>query len=138
MYGDGFPNQSESEVSCPADKSDGYIISPQINGVDVFDCDDSDASQTPEDYDQDGASSCDGDCDDRNNAILSPVNYYIDADRDGFGLESVSELVCPADKSDGYILPREIDGEPVFDCDDNNPNVNPNQIEETYNGIDDD
>ena len=56
-------------MACPADKTDRYILPREINGIEVFDCDDRDASLTPEDYDQDGASSCDGD-DDRNNQIL--------------------------------------------------------------------
>ena len=122
--GDGFPNEAESEVACPSEKTDGYILPRELNGVAVFDCDDSDAVLTPEDYDQDGASSCDGDCNDRNESILDPINFYLDADGDGFGIETISELVCPADKSDGYIEAKERNGQKIFDCDDSNFNMN--------------
>ena len=54
------------------------------------------------DYDDDDYMDAE-DCDDRNPDITVEVQYYRDDDGDGFGLESDSVLVCPADKPEGYI-----------------------------------
>ena len=44
---------------------DGYGAIDVIDGVEVgTDCDDQDATQEPADRDNDGLSTCDGDCDD--------------------------------------------------------------------------
>jgi len=105
-----------------------------------------------EDYDGDGYTEKDGDCDDLNNkqfpnaveicdeidndcnneiddAAIDRVTWYADKDDDGFGAEDEWELVCPADRSEGYVLAKERDGVIVFDCDDNNGNVNPDEHE---------
>ncbi|MBK7683447.1 MAG: putative metal-binding motif-containing protein [Bacteroidetes bacterium] len=55
------------------------------------------------------------------------LNYYVDADGDGFGAGSATSSCNPIA---GSVL---VDG----DCDDNNAAVNPSVIE-VCNGIDDD
>ena len=81
-----------------------------------------------DDYDEDGFMDAE-DCDDSNPDITVPQTYYMDADGDGFGEESISELVCPDEKSDGYVEAKERSGVLVFDCDDENALVHPDAEE---------
>src|SRR6478735_5260521 len=60
-------------------------------------------------------------------ACAEKVDGWIDADRDGYGAGE-AEPVCPG--TEGYA-------ERALDCDDEDPEVNPD-VEEQCNGIDDD
>ena len=80
---DGFPNEDISLEACPNQPVDGYLIEPED---DLFDCDDEDALLQHSDVDQDGVSTCQGDCDDYRIDIIEPETYYLDVDGDGFGI----------------------------------------------------
>lgn len=94
-----------------------------------------------EDFDGDGFTENEGDCDDQNTSVKpneeevcdgfdndcngvvddNPIDieiYYKDEDGDGFGIEGDSILSCPADKPIGYIEAKERNGVVVFDCND--------------------
>ncbi len=91
------------------------------------DCDDSNADINP------GAEElCDGldnNCDGQADEGLEIIEYYVDSDMDGFGdaNNAVSDCVQPA----GTV-------ENAEDCDDSDPNINPNAQEIANNGIDED
>jgi parallel beta-helix repeat protein len=113
--GDGFGNPSESVSSCTAPS--GYV-------VDNTDCNDSNAAINPG-----AAEVCDGidnDCDGSIDEGLVFMNYYADADGDGFGnpSESVSSCTAPS----GYVVDN-------TDCDDSNAAINPGAAE-VCDGID--
>ena len=38
--GDGFGLQTDSHLWCPDEKEDGYILSVERNGIEIFDCND--------------------------------------------------------------------------------------------------
>ena len=66
-----YPGSAEQEptLCTPDADDDGYGDSAALSPVDAgTDCDDSDAALNPADNDQDGFSSCNGDCDDNNYA----------------------------------------------------------------------
>jgi hypothetical protein len=114
--GDGFGNPSESVSSCIAPS--GYVL-------DNTDCNDNDAAINPG-----AAEVCDGidnDCDGSIDEDLVFMNYYADADGDGFGnpSESVSSCTAPS----GYVVDN-------TDCNDNDAAINPGAAE-VCNGIDD-
>ena len=104
---DGTWNSWELAVTCSL-----------VTVADNTDCDDSDATQRPEDLDGDGYSGCDGDCDD-SDPLASP------ADSDGDGYSG-----CDGDCDDGdpnlgdVSIDADCDGSlTVADCDDNDPLV---------------
>ena len=49
----------------------------------------------------------------------------------------MSELVCPSNRSDRFVMEIIRNGQPVFDCDDNEL-VNPDQKEECFDNLDND
>ena len=86
-----------------------------------------------DDYDQDGLSEFDGDCDDRNENILGPSLWYIDSDSDGFGNPATEIEACYAELLEAtqtYVA----DGS---DCDDDNPEIHPD-MQENCDGLDND
>ena len=95
------------------------------------DCDEGDAAMSPADYDGDGYSSCDGDCDD-SNPMLSPA----DIDGDGY---STCDGDC--DDADATLDPGDADLDGITscdgDCDDANAATYPGAIE-TCDGEDND
>ena len=111
-----FPGIKESEeerfIENPSDDFDGDDYTE-----DQGDCDDQNPNVSPI-----GIEVCDGFDNDCNGVVddnpSDIVTYYADADGDGFGIESDTELACPADKPDGYIEEKVRNGQVVFDCDD--------------------
>ena len=101
----------------------GYKISGFLAGSD---CNDNNANIHP------GATeicnNTDDDCDGQIDDGAQPVNWYQDADGDGFGNTAVSQSSCT--QPNGYVLNN-------TDCNDNNTNVHPGATE-VCNGIDDD
>ena len=85
------------------------------------------------DYDGDQFTENQGDCNDGNENIILPSEFYRDDDGDGFGEESISVLACPGTMVvvDGihYVPPIERNGQVVFDCDNTNELVNPDMDE---------
>ena len=104
---DGYGDPDTSTVAC--DAPTGYT-------TDDEDCDDSDgdtnpgADETCDGHDDD----CDGDVDEDD--AIDVLTWYLDADGDGYGVSSPTEVDC--DQPTGYAA---IDG----DCDDTDTAYNP-------------
>jgi hypothetical protein len=112
--GDGFGQIYGSEQYC--EPPSGMVIVVD----DEFDCDDRDISIYP------GADEyCDGednDCDDvvDEQGAVDQISWYPDRDGDGFGDTDSEEVGCSAPSD--YL-------EVAGDCDDSDPNVNPDALE---------
>ncbi len=91
------------------------------------DCDDTDASVYP--GAPEACNGVDDDCDgDIDEDAANPVEFFEDADADGYFNPAVSVFACDAPA--GFIAASEVD------CDDTNPDINPAASEEC-NGVDD-
>jgi hypothetical protein len=123
---------ANSDNVCP-DVSSSHICITSASTIDNDgdgvsedeDCDDMDPNNFPGNIEF-----CDGqdnNCDGAIDEGLSTFQYYIDTDGDGFGDPNNSLTDC--DIPDGYTLDN-------TDCDDSDPNINPNAIDEDSNGID--
>jgi len=133
---DGIINDCNNTTGLPADEMDGdmdgYVIcdidaggwstaSPPTGGGD---CNDTDPSINPE-----ATETCDhvdNDCDGMVDEGLVVSTYFIDSDGDGFGDPNNSIESC--DTGNGIVLNNQ-------DCDDTDPNINPN-VTEVCDGID--
>ena len=107
------------------------------NTISGSDCDDSDGLLNQDDVDEDGQSTCDGDCDDNDEfafvgsaELESSEECMRDEDGDGFGDIDVGEgVVTGSDCDDGDIwynqLDSDEDGQSTCDgdCDDADPSV---------------
>ena len=159
--GDGFGNGAVMLDSCTeiagfvTDNTDCDDNNPDVNpsatelrynGLD----DDCNPITLDDDIDEDGFNLAD-DCDDNNPDVnpeadeicnniddncnqlvdegLVTFDYYIDNDDDGFGDPAILRSSCF--QPSGFV-------DNDNDCDDNDPNINPNQTEIPYNGKDDD
>jgi hypothetical protein len=115
--GDTFGDPSNTTLDCVAPS--GYV-------TDARDCDDTDDAVSPvaieacNGYDDD----CDGEIDEE---AVDSVEWYADADGDGFGDAATVADAC--DAPDGYVSD-------YADCDDADASVNPSAIE-SCNGVDD-
>ncbi len=116
--GDGFGSQSDTISNCSLPQ--GYVPNSD-------DCDDSNPNIYPgsEELCDDIDNNCDGEIDEG----LTFLNYYLDADLDGYGSEESVIEACAAPS--GYVDNNE-------DCDDMDNNINPDAIEIAGNGIDED
>ena len=90
------------------------------------------------DYDGDGWSENDGDCNDENNRLKIPFRYYLDGDADGFPSRSQYVDVCswspPIVRRGQYILEEDVE---EFDCVDDDATIHPEAIE-VCDGVDND
>ncbi len=103
------------------DITSGFSIDANSNAV-------PDECETIVDADGDGVDS-DNDCDDNNPSVQFEELYYYDNDQDGYGdINSSGTLFCVP--LPNYVLDN-------TDCDDNDPDINPNATE-ICNGKDDD
>jgi hypothetical protein len=97
------------------------------------DCDDTDASvntaasEVCDEVDND----CDGDIDDDDSTldVSTTTDWFLDADGDGFGLSGTVMQLC--DQPSSYI-------DNDTDCDDNDAEINPDELDLTYDGIEQD
>ncbi|MCB9668121.1 MAG: putative metal-binding motif-containing protein [Alphaproteobacteria bacterium] len=109
LDGDGYGDPDASDLLCAADAT---------HVVDASDCDDSDPDVNPA-----GVEVCNGaddDCDGLVDEDGSPTTWYRDADADGFGDASLTQIACAAPA--GFV----VDG---TDCDDTAAGVNPGAAE---------
>ena len=117
--GDGFGAADEHVEAC--ELSEGWV-------EDGSDCDDSDASVSP-----DADEHCDArdeDCDGRvDEDVEAAPAWHVDADGDGFGDPDDATLACT--RPDGHVSD-------ASDCDDAQAEVNPAADEQCANGLDDD
>ncbi|MEC8378946.1 MAG: putative metal-binding motif-containing protein [Myxococcota bacterium] len=128
--GDGFGNDSNALTLC--DEPSGYI---SVGG----DCDDSNINANPSmeevcdpfDVDED----CNGlaDNDDPGANPQSQTVWFQDSDEDGFGAQGFGEAFCddPSEPGAEYLLDDS-------DCDDTDPDINPNGTEWYGNDSDED
>ncbi|MEO1258807.1 MAG: MopE-related protein [Bacteroidota bacterium] len=119
--GDGYGDINAQLFTCFDSAPDGYVTNPE-------DCDDTRAEINPgmsevcDELDND----CNGLVDDN----LTIYTYFIDADGDGFGDDAGPLDTCLLVPSLGYV-------DNAMDCDDSDPNINPNKPE-LCDGIDND
>jgi hypothetical protein len=117
------PGAEESDCTDPNDYNCDGAVGPGDDDGDGFaaceDCDDTNAAVYPGAPEACGGvdSNCDGTT---GNSTSATVNFYLDADGDGYGDPSQRFASCEA--PDGYV-------EDNTDCDDSNPDVNPNAAE---------
>ena len=116
--GDGYGNSSSNLTYCT--QPYGYVANST-------DCDDAIASINPNASEI--CNNADDNCSGAADEGLAFVNYYTDADADGFGAGSATNA-C-ASPGIGYVTTN-------TDCDDANAAVNPNATELCTNAIDDD
>ena len=114
--GDGYGDAGTQTLSCGLPP--GHVTNSD-------DCDDTDPNINPAAIDN-----CNGVDDNCNGQIDEDpdVTYYLDADGDGYGDPALNVNACSP--PDGYVANSD-------DCDDTDPNVNPNALD-ICNNIDDD
>ena len=118
--GDGYGDATVTDTECSAPS--GFV-------ADDTDCDDARAATYPgaDEY----CNGIDDDCDtvvDEDDA-LDAVEWYRDADEDGYGDATISDTECY--EPSGYVADDQ-------DCDDTNPDIYPGAPETAYDGVDDD
>ena len=113
--GDGWVNYEVMVQACNAPS--GYLA---YTTADAVDCDDTDAAVSP-DQDEvcnDIDDNCDGDIDEDD--AIDAVEWYRDADGDGYGDVDLSKDACA--EPSGYV-------DNADDCDDSAGDVNPSEVE---------
>lgn len=119
--GDGFGDAASVVESCSTTPPTGYV-------ADATDCNDGEALANPG-----FAEVCDGVDNDCNGIIddgIQLFTYFLDNDGDGFGTNGVSIDTCQSFPLDGFVTN-------ASDCDDNDPNINPDRPE-VCDGVDND
>jgi len=120
---DTYGGASATASSCTP--PDGYT---DVGG----DCDDGASTTYPEapELCDDADNDCDGDIDEDPDDPEDSTSYYADTDVDGYGDADDVQTSCSDDPPAGYI-------DNSLDCDDTDPDVNPDALE-VCNDIDDD
>ncbi|TYA55683.1 putative metal-binding motif-containing protein, partial [Formosa maritima] len=122
-------NWGISECSDIDEDNDGFAAD--------IDCNDNNANDIPfgNEYCDGYDNNCNGLIDDADPAIVQRPLWFLDEDNDGFPLEGSGIQTCfqPAENYFIYNISN-----PTPDCDDTDPNVNPDATEIQYNGLDDD
>lgn len=117
--GDGFGMASTRIDTCLDMPPSGYV---NVAG----DCDDNNPDINP--MASELCDSLDNNCDGQVNEGLTRYLYFADADGDGFGATEIFLDTCLDTAPTGYV-------EEAGDCDDNNPDINPD-AQEVCDGID--
>ena len=122
--GDGFGNPQISQQNCS--QPSGFVSNSD-------DCDDSNSNVNPDA--QEVCNGIDDDCngltDDDDPNVSSTIIWYIDNDGDGFGNPNPTLTIPACTEPLGFVNNSN-------DCDDSNPNINPDALEIENNGIDED
>ncbi len=122
--GDGYGHETDSWVTCEAEPGGAWV-------ADNTDCDDLVATANPgqveicDSIDND----CDGDIDDNDRSVTDVPTWGRDFDSDGFGSSTQTYTQCEQPTSQ-YL-------QDTSDCDDYEPDVNPDALE-ICDGIDND
>jgi len=119
---DGYGDAAVSKDTCQATPIAGYVAN-------MLDCNDDDPTINP-----DATEICDGidnNCSGTVDDNLEVFTYYLDADNDGYGDPMMGKDTCQNTPITGYVTDDS-------DCDDTNPQINPNAIDVVNNGIDED
>ena len=127
--GDGFVVDGAATRQDCASSLPGYVLQSLIKPG--SDCDDTNAGINP-----DADEVCDGvdnNCDNEVDEDLLNV-FFVDADEDQFIAEGASFIEDCGTFLTGYILESNI--KPGDDCDDNNPNINPDADDPGGDGVD--
>ena len=121
--GDGFGDAYTAVYAC--EQPSGYV-------EDDSDCNDTEAAINPDAVDEcgDDADGVDDDCDGIVDNLDDAVEYYLDADGDGYGDDGRATVACAGEPS-GYATD-------ASDCDDGDSATNPGAAEQCGNGVDDD
>lgn len=110
--GDGIGDSDEVSYACEV--SEGFSL---VHG----DCDDTDATTYPEATEF--CDEADNDCDDEiDEEAVDESLWYADADGDGYGDESVSEMACVSTATAGFV-------EDSSDCNDGTEDISPEATE---------
>jgi len=121
LDGDGYGNPNNFIGTCSTVPPAGYVALGT-------DCDDYDSTINPGAIEVcDGIdNNCDGDIDEG-----VSFTYYLDSDNDTFGDPAFPIVSCSVTPPGAYVSNSD-------DCDDSNPNINPNATDIPNNGIDED
>lgn len=122
MDEDGFGDAANETITCEDSAPAGYVDNAN-------DCDDTNPDINPS-----ASEVCDGidnNCDSNVDEGLAEYTYYADTDEDGFGDAENETTTCEDSAPDGYVGNAD-------DCDDSNPDINPNGTEIPNNNIDED
>ncbi len=124
LDGDGYGSTTLTVVACAAPS--GFLS-------DATDCDDLNGSVNPGAVEVCDASDTDEDCngfsDDNDTGATGLYTYFADSDSDGFGDATTALSACVAPT--GHVLDD-------TDCNDGDENINPDEDDTWYDGIDSD
>ncbi len=110
---DGFGTPDSLMETCNENLPMGFVDNN-------LDCDDTNAMVNPDSPEE--CDNIDNDCNTLVDDGLPQFQFYLDADQDNFGNPDSTIQTCFFEAPDGYVMNND-------DCDDTNPDINPDAIE---------